>query len=605
MTFFQLDTASQLLITPLTISQHKDQQGLTRFRIIKYTSSSTSIIDVLPIHQELCRPQYRLDTMNMNNKTVRQSKKDRHTQHPERYVKSGQAPSHVRIIERTRSNHFFTVWRVLGLLVLTGIILIPMLILIMVGGFFGYYQVSGRILPGVKIASSDVGGMLITDAALYLEKSWNLDNQITLTSGMHSVSVPPAELGLRLDALASVQNAYQVGHKDSIIDRFGHLLVSITDGWQITPVIHFDKNKAISGLEEIKPGMSIPARNASIRIEGAKLSAIPGEIGYTINIEETLAAIEMDPFGVMQNKVVQVSLQPISPQVSDLSPILPQAADFINYPASFRAYDALSNEFLEFPISKEILVSWLTLEIKDQTPALGLDETRIRNSLQALQETLGDGRYFDADQYGAQIADAVKNKQVATILISHAPTTYTIQPGDTLLKIGWKLGMPYWKIIQANPGIDPDRLLTGSILTVPSKDEMLPLPIVYNKRIIISIQKQRLSVYQDGALVSEHIISTGIDRSPTQPGIFQVQTHEKNAYASVWDLHMPNFLGIYEAWPGFMNGIHGLPTLSNGQRLWANILGKPASYGCIILTLEDAKWLYQWAEAGVVVEIIP
>jgi len=52
-----------------------------------------------------------------------------------------------------------------------------------------------------------------------------------------------------------------------------------------------------------------------------------------------------------------------------------------------------------------------------------------------------------------------------------------------------------------------------------------------------------------------------------------------------------------------MNGIHGLPTLSNGTRLWANVLGQPASYGCIILALDDAKWLYKWAEDGVVVEI--
>ena len=66
---------------------------------------------------------------------------------------------------------------------------------------------------------------------------------------------------------------------------------------------------------------------------------------------------------------------------------------------------------------------------------------------------------------------------------------------------------------------------------------------------------------------------------------------------------MPNFLGIYEAWPGFMNGIHGLPKLSNGVRLWANILGKPASYGCIILDTKPSKWLYDWAENGVVVEI--
>jgi lipoprotein-anchoring transpeptidase ErfK/SrfK len=52
-----------------------------------------------------------------------------------------------------------------------------------------------------------------------------------------------------------------------------------------------------------------------------------------------------------------------------------------------------------------------------------------------------------------------------------------------------------------------------------------------------------------------------------------------------------------------MNGIHGLPLLSNGRRMWANSLGRPASYGCIILGLEEAEWLYEWAETGVIVEI--
>ena len=113
-----------------------------------------------------------------------------------------------------------------------------------------------------------------------------------------------------------------------------------------------------------------------------------------------------------------------------------------------------------------------------------------------------------------------------------------------------------------------------------------------------------MTVYENGSPIREMVISTGVDRSPTQPGVYQVQTHDPSAYASVWDLTMPNFVGIYEAWPGFMNGIHGLPTLSNGTRLWASILGKPASYGCIILDLANAEWLYNWAETGVVVEIL-
>jgi hypothetical protein len=66
---------------------------------------------------------------------------------------------------------------------------------------------------------------------------------------------------------------------------------------------------------------------------------------------------------------------------------------------------------------------------------------------------------------------------------------------------------------------------------------------------------------------------------------------------------MPHFLAIYDALPGFTNGIHGLPLLSSGVRLWGSVLGRPASYGCIILDLKAAEDIYAWAEDGVVVEI--
>ena len=232
-----------------------------------------------------------------------------------------------------------------------------------------------------------------------------------------------------------------------------------------------------------------------------------------------------------------------------------------------------------------------------------LDPAEIANFLTGLESQLGGDRYIESDRFSAPLAESLRDGSTFWVTASHHATSYVIQPGDTMLKLGWKLGMPYWMIAKANPGLDPEALSTGAELTIPSKDQLLPLPVVANKRILISLGQQRLTVFQDGNQIRQFVISTGIDRSPTQPGVFQVQTHDPNAYASVWDLYMPNFLGIYEAWPGFMNGIHGLPTLSNGQRLWANILGSPASYGCIILRLDDAEWLYNWAENGVVVEI--
>ena len=56
--------------------------------------------------------------------------------------------------------------------------------------------------------------------------------------------------------------------------------------------------------------------------------------------------------------------------------------------------------------------------------------------------------------------------------------------------------MPYWKIQQANPAIDANQLSAGQVLTIPSKNEMLPLPVVTGKRIVISISQQRMWTYR-------------------------------------------------------------------------------------------------------------
>ncbi|MCK4855616.1 MAG: L,D-transpeptidase family protein, partial [Bacteroidales bacterium] len=298
-------------------------------------------------------------------------------------------------------------------------------------------------------------------------------------------------------------------------------------------------------------------------------------------------------------------LKPVAPQITDISESLAKAQHLLNTPISVRGYDPIYDEKFEWAIPRDVIGSWLTISPGDQGPIINVDENQVGAYLATLDEALGPERWIDPAESNPIIAQAMRSETPAVLSIRHKSTSYIVKSGDTLLKIGWNLGFPIWVILNANPGMDPDNLLAGQVLTIPSRDELLPLPVVENKRIVLSISKQRMWVYENGELLGKHVISTGMDRSPTQPGVFQVQTHDPKAYASVWDLTMPNFLGIYEAWPGFMNGIHGLPTLSNGRRLWANILGRPASYGCIILDLKTAKWLYNWAEDGVVVEIEP
>jgi lipoprotein-anchoring transpeptidase ErfK/SrfK len=122
-----------------------------------------------------------------------------------------------------------------------------------------------------------------------------------------------------------------------------------------------------------------------------------------------------------------------------------------------------------------------------------------------------------------------------------------------------------------------------------------------SKYILVDISEQHMYVYEGDALVYSFVVSTGIENS-TRVGTFAVQTKLPNAYASTWNLWMPNWLGIYYS-HGLENGIHALPILSNGATLWDGYLGSPVSYGCVVLGTYEAQILYDWAEIGTPVEI--
>lgn len=123
-------------------------------------------------------------------------------------------------------------------------------------------------------------------------------------------------------------------------------------------------------------------------------------------------------------------------------------------------------------------------------------------------------------------------------------------------------------------------------------------------RIEVDLSEKRVKVYEDNKVIRSFIVCTGRRSAPTLPGRYEIQDKLPTAYASKWDIYMPLWLGIYYA-GGSQNGFHSLPETRNGTRLWRDALGTGCSYGCIVLDVPDAEFLYDWAEVGTVVLIEP
>jgi len=257
----------------------------------------------------------------------------------------------------------------------------------------------------------------------------------------------------------------------------------------------------------------------------------------------------------------------------------------------------------------EIVATWLVAQpVEDEGGArlaLTVQEEAVRAYLNGLDCRGKETTLLpDVEKTLPAIQVAVEaGESQAIVALTHPARTYTVQPGDRLMSVARAFGFPVWQLTEANPSIDPGELRPGQQITIPSIDTLFPFSLITDRRIVVDISDQRLRAYAGETLAHDLLCSTGIDSSPTITGTFQILSKEENAYASSWDLWMPHFMGIYRSGPGFTNGIHALPTLSSGARLWEGYLGRPVSYGCIVIGLDEAAALYEWAELGTLVVI--
>jgi len=289
------------------------------------------------------------------------------------------------------------------------------------------------------------------------------------------------------------------------------------------------------------------------------------------------------------------------------TPIPPSPTPYVPpYAISLRLYDPVRDETITWDVPPATWGQWIAIPITEPPlpgTALPLDAAQVEAYLNGRQAELGADRYINLQEGVAAAVNAAAGSDYTPIRLYHRERQHTVQPGESIISIAWDYGIPYPYVQEVNPGVEA--LSVGQSITIPSPDVLLPLPVVSGKRIEVSISEQRARVYENGALKWDWVVSTGIDSSPTWTGVYQILSHEPNAYASNWNLWMPNFLGVYRPVPyaDFTNGFHGFPTRGGSQLLWTNSLGTRVTYGCILLSNDNIALLYDWAQDGVVVEI--
>jgi LysM repeat protein len=234
----------------------------------------------------------------------------------------------------------------------------------------------------------------------------------------------------------------------------------------------------------------------------------------------------------------------------------------------------------------------------------------------------GDTLSKIAEQYGTSVADILRANGLRSSIIyvgqrlkipgqetgsdkagdkkanTKKTVVHEVRRGETLAQIAQFYGVPVSQIAKLNGIKDKSLIRVGDKLVISGN----PKKVIKKKRrvkkkFVVDISEQRCWRYEGDKLLNTWKCSTGRNNS-TKAGKFRVQSKLRKAYGSTWNIWMPWWLGIYWSGP-IENGIHGLPwDAKTGGRTWAGLVGRPITYGCVMLNDKNAETLWKWADIG-------
>jgi lipoprotein-anchoring transpeptidase ErfK/SrfK len=141
----------------------------------------------------------------------------------------------------------------------------------------------------------------------------------------------------------------------------------------------------------------------------------------------------------------------------------------------------------------------------------------------------------------------------------------------------------------------PTSPLTQTVTPTPSLPTAFPTMSIGDsfRWIDVDLSEQRLIAYQGNEPARSVLVSTGLWRTPTVVGRFQIYVKYKSARMSGPGYNLPNVPHIMYFYRDY--ALHGA--------YWHTNFGRPMSHGCVNLPLSDAEWLYDWASVGTLVVV--
>jgi vancomycin resistance protein YoaR len=277
---------------------------------------------------------------------------------------------------------------------------------------------AGRIFPGVSVAGVDLSGLSPSDAALKLSQTLSYPNtgKIVLRDGGSVWVVTPAQMGMAFDASSSAQAAYKLGRSGGLFASLDGQLRARSSSVDIPPVILFDQRVAYQYLQSLATELDEPLAEASLKVEGTNVVAVPGQVGRSLDVEGTLVFLsaQMQTF---RDGEVPLVIREQTPEIMDVSAQAEIARRVLSEPLRLYVANAVDGDPGPWTYDVQILANMLIVRRVGNDVQVALDPAPLHDIL------LGIATQVDRKPENARFYFDDNTRQLALIQYSQVGRT--------------------------------------------------------------------------------------------------------------------------------------------------------------------------------------
>jgi len=152
---------------------------------------------------------------------------------------------------------------------------------------------AGKIHPGVRIGDIPVGSLSVVDARarLQAESAKQLARPVTARADARTWTVTAAQVGAEVDIIGSVERANRVGREGGLGRMISERAAAVFGGVSVDAKVDGDPELTGAVLATIESAVAVPARDASIAVEGVAVRLIAAKPGVRLRTARARADI--------------------------------------------------------------------------------------------------------------------------------------------------------------------------------------------------------------------------------------------------------------------------------------------------------------------------